>query len=157
AKLPITDRIFTRIGASDNLARGRSTFLAEMSEVAAILNYATPSSLVLLDEVGRGTATFDGDRKSTRLNSSHVEISYAVFCSKKNRRNWPKITLTMREEGYGSKPLAEAVQSVLLEHLNMKTELEVLEQRVFRAGLCKNDYHFVSTRWFIDDAEPHRE
>src|SRR5215510_7645381 len=72
-------------------------------------------------------------------------------------RNWPKITLTMREEALGSKPLAEAVQAVLLEHLNMKTELEILEQRVFRAGLWKNDYQLVWIRWFMDYPDPHNE
>jgi DNA mismatch repair protein MutS len=60
AKLGLVDRLFSRVGASDNLARGRSTFMVEMVETAAILAQATPNSFVILDEVGRGTSTYDG-------------------------------------------------------------------------------------------------
>ena len=82
AELPLIDRIFTRIGASDNIARGESTFMVEMKETANILRDATPKSIIILDEIGRGTSTFDG-----------LSIAWAVIEYLHDRRNVKAKTL----------------------------------------------------------------
>lgn len=83
ARIGVVDRLFSRVGAADDLARGRSTFMVEMVETAAILNQAGPRSLVILDEIGRGTATFDGlsIAWATVENLHEVNRSRALFAT----------------------------------------------------------------------------
>jgi DNA mismatch repair protein MutS len=127
AKLPITDRIFTRIGASDNLARGRSTFLVEMSEVAGILNHGTPSSLVLLDEVGRGTATFDG-----------LSIAWAVVEHLQKQTRARTLFATHYHE---LTELAELLPTVKNVHVSVKeTPSEIIFLRKVEPGSADKSY-----------------
>ena len=79
AKISVVDQIFTRIGASDDLTAGQSTFMVEMSEVADIVKHATKQSLVILDEVGRGTSTFDGI-SIARAVSEYISTSKSLGC-----------------------------------------------------------------------------
>src|SRR5580693_985243 len=127
AKLPITDRIFTRIGASDNLARGRSTFLVEMSEVATILNHATPASLVLLDEVGRGTSTFDG-----------LSIAWAVVENLKKHTRARTLFATHYHELTELADLLTGVQNV---HVSVReTPNEIIFLRRVEPGSADKSY-----------------
>ena len=127
AKLPVTDRIFTRIGASDNLARGRSTFLVEMSEVASILNHATPSSLVLLDEVGRGTATFDG-----------LSIAWAVV---EHLQKHTRARTLFATHYYELTELADLLPAVKNVHVSVKeTPNEIIFLRRVEPGSADKSY-----------------
>jgi DNA mismatch repair protein MutS len=127
AKLPITDRIFTRIGASDNLARGRSTFLVEMGEVAAILTHATPASLVLLDEVGRGTATFDG-----------LSIAWAVV---EHLQKYIRARTLFATHYHELTELAELLPTVKNVHVSVKeTPSEIIFLRRVEPGSADKSY-----------------
>lgn len=81
ARIGVVDRLFSRVGAADDLARGRSTFMVEMVETATILNQAGPRALVILDEIGRGTATFDGLSIAWAVSSTCTRSTAAAPCS----------------------------------------------------------------------------
>ncbi|MDD5766074.1 MAG: DNA mismatch repair protein MutS, partial [Candidatus Marinimicrobia bacterium] len=110
AKIGIVDKIFTRVGASDNLAAGESTFLMEMNETANILNNATPQSLILLDEIGRGTSTYDG-----------MSIAWAVT---EYLHENPKV----------------AAKTLFATHYHELTELESLHPRIKNYNVAVKEY-----------------
>lgn len=111
ARIGIVDRIFTRVGATDNLARGQSTFMVEMSEAANILRNATPKSLVVLDEIGRGTSTFDG-----------VSIAWAVA-------------------EYLHDTPGHAAKTLFATHYHELTELEVTRERVKNYNIAVREWN----------------
>jgi len=129
AKIGIVDRIFTRVGAQDEIAAGRSTFLIEMNETANILNNATPKSLILLDEVGRGTSTFDG-----------LSIAWAVAEFIHNRPELGSRTL-FATHYHQLTQLAEALPRVKnFQAAVRETEEEVTFLRKIIPGGCDDSY-----------------
>ena len=129
AKIPIVDRIFARVGASDNIARGQSTFMVEMQETAMILNTATSQSLVILDEIGRGTATFDG-----------LSIAWAVvetLATKSNRR--PKTLFATHYHELTD--LADSIPGVANYHVVAReSEDDILFLRKVKPGRSDRSY-----------------
>jgi DNA mismatch repair protein MutS len=111
ARIGVVDRIFTRVGATDNLARGQSTFMVEMTEAANILRNATPRSLVILDEIGRGTSTFDG-----------VSIAWAVA-------------------EYLHDSAAHAAKTLFATHYHELTELSVTRNRIKNHNIAVREWN----------------
>ena len=128
ARIGTVDRIFTRIGASDNIARGQSTFYVEMSELAYILNTATPRSLIILDEIGRGTSTYDG------LSIAWASVDY--LCRKDRRVRTMFATHYHELTGYGE-------QSETICNLNVavnETDGEVIFLHKIEEGCASRSY-----------------
>lgn len=127
AQIGLVDRVFTRVGASDNLAAGESTFLTEMNETANILNNATPKSLIILDEIGRGTSTFDG-----------LSIAWAVT---EFIHNTPRL----------------AAKTVFATHYHELTELELVLQRVKNYNVVVKEWgdHVVFLRKIVEGGCDH--
>ncbi len=121
AEIGLVDRVFTRVGASDNLAAGESTFLTEMNETANILNNATASSLILLDEIGRGTSTFDG-----------LSIAWSVV---EYIHNTPQL----------------AAKTIFATHFHELTELEIILSRVTNYNVAVKEWgdHVVFLRKIV--------
>lgn len=121
ARIGIVDRLFTRVGASDNLAGGESTFMVEMMEAANILNNATPRSLILLDEIGRGTATYDG-----------LSLAWAIT---EYLHNTPEA----------------AARTVFATHYHELTELEAMLERVINYNVAVREFgdHIVFLRKIV--------
>jgi DNA mismatch repair protein MutS len=121
ARIGIVDKIFTRVGASDNLAAGESTFLMEMNEAANILNNATSNSLILLDEIGRGTSTYDG-----------MAIAWAVTEYLHNKKE-------------------VAAKTLFATHYHELTELEKIHSRIVNYNVAVKEYgdHVVFLRKII--------
>lgn len=108
ARISVADRIFTRVGASDDLAAGESTFMVEMKEVAEILRYATKDSLVILDEVGRGTSTFDGI-SIARAVAEHICTAKGLGCKTMFATHYHEL-IALEQELPGIRNLSIAVR-----------------------------------------------
>jgi ABC-type oligopeptide transport system substrate-binding subunit len=141
----------------DNLQVRRA--LAHAVDREAVAKVAQGFSIPAHCMIPPGFPGFVDDKKIKDIQRFDPKLAIAALKGTpyEGGKNWPKIVLSMRDEALQSKPMAEAVQAVLLENLNMKTELEVLEPRVFRERLWKQDLQLVWIRWFMDYPDPHNE